>query len=231
VPLLGLPLTGGDGPPGDPVVTMPLAADLVVRTKLEPPRPRRRQLARPRLDERLRQARDYRLTVVHAPTGYGKSTALAAALADRPALLFWYTITEPDHDPLLFLLHLVFSFHARLPQVAEKPAALLAEGDLAVAQRPALDALINGLAQALPDEACLVLDDYHLVSQVPESRRGATMGFTATTNQVGLMIGAAVGGLLLALWGYAALGVQACCTSLAAAACCAVAARMKGRAG
>lgn len=70
-----------------------------------------------------------------------------------------------------------------------------------------------------------------MVSQVPESRRGATMGFTATTNQVGLMIGAAVGGLLLALWGYAALGVQACCTSLAAAACCAVAARMKGRAG
>ena len=168
MPLLGLPLTGGDGPPGDPVVTMPLAADLVVRTKLEPPRPRRRQLARPRLDERLRQARDYRLTVVHAPTGYGKSTALAAALADRPALLFWYTITEPDHDPLLFLLHLVFSFHARLPQVVERPAALLAEGDVALAQRPALEALINGLAQALPGEACLVLDDYHLVNQVPE---------------------------------------------------------------
>lgn len=146
---------------------MPFAEDLVVRTKLEPPRLRKRVLARPRLDGRLRQAREYRLTILHAPTGYGKSTALATAFADQPASLFWYTITEADHDPLLFLLHLICAFQARLPQVVARPLALLAEGEVASAQRLALEALINGLAQALAGETFLVLDDYHLVNQEP----------------------------------------------------------------
>ena len=50
----------------------------ILRTKLLPPQPHRRSLARPRLTASLLAALDYLLTVVQAGPGYGKSTALAA---------------------------------------------------------------------------------------------------------------------------------------------------------
>ncbi len=53
---------------------------LVIHTKLTPPRLPRRVLQRPRLTTRLLEALDYRLTILQAGTGYGKSTALAARL-------------------------------------------------------------------------------------------------------------------------------------------------------
>lgn len=56
---------------------MPLQ-DLVIRSQLIPPRQRRGVLRRPRLEAALAGVLDYPITVVHAATGYGKSTALAA---------------------------------------------------------------------------------------------------------------------------------------------------------
>jgi len=70
----------------------------VIRTKLLPPRPHRRVLARPRLTGRLLEALDYRLTVLHAGAGYGKSTALAA-LAGEGYPLIWYHLDAEDADP------------------------------------------------------------------------------------------------------------------------------------
>ncbi len=86
----------------------------------------------------------------------------------------------------------------------------------------ALLASAFGLANSLARPAWM-----WLISQVPEDRRGATMGFTATANQLGLMIGASLGGLLISLGGYEALGLQASCASLAAAAICGLAVRKK----
>lgn len=71
-----------------------------------------------------------------------------------------------------------------------------------------------------------------LISQVPESRRGATMGFTATSNQIGLMVGAAVGGLLVGYGGYTALGIQVSCAAMLSAFTCLLgAATLPGRKG
>lgn len=73
---------------------------LVVRTKLTPPRLHKQTLHRPRLTERLLKALDYRLTVVQAGAGYGKSTALAA-LAEGEHPFAWYHLADEDADPLL----------------------------------------------------------------------------------------------------------------------------------
>ena len=79
--------------------------DLVIRSQLIPPRQQKGVLRRPRLEKRLVAVLDHPLTLVQAGTGYGKSTTVAT-LADTVDPLFWYTITEPDRDPLLFLAHL-----------------------------------------------------------------------------------------------------------------------------
>src|SRR5690242_15869101 len=146
--------------------------DLLLRTKLSPPEQHRRVLPRPALLARLREAFEYRLTVVQAGTGYSKTTALAA-LDTGEFPLFWYSIGETDADPQRFLSYLVAAFRLRLPDLSDLPLAVLqergAEGSRE-AWMQALDALINALSEALPGPALLVVDDYHIVAGLPEIR-------------------------------------------------------------
>ncbi|MGE5618262.1 MAG: MFS transporter [Sphingomonadaceae bacterium] len=111
---------------------------------------------------------------------------------------------------------LVFGVFQSLAALIALPLFLSTPG---VVPTAALGALF-GLANSLARPAWL-----WLVSQAPESRRGATMGFTATTNQVGLMVGAAVGGLLLGSAGYQSLGWLVGAASITSAAICYCAAR------
>ena len=134
--------------------------DLVIQSQLHPPRTRKSILARPRIEARLKAALEYPLTIVQAGTGYGKSTALASLMMDDQEL-FWYTITEPDRDPLLFLVHLLSAFGA---YGASAFRALEAAGGQV--KPAALHPLLNALTKGLNKEAILVLDDFHLVSDV-----------------------------------------------------------------
>jgi LuxR family maltose regulon positive regulatory protein len=140
--------------------------DSVIQSQLVPPRQPKGVLRRPRLETRLAEVFDYPLTLIQAGTGYGKSTALVT-LADTVGSLFWYTITEPDRDPLLFLAHLACAFERRDPAWSEPVFRTLEEAGGRVTPE-VLTPLLNTLTQELDDEAVLVLDDYHLVADVPE---------------------------------------------------------------
>lgn len=142
---------------------------LLLHTKLAPPRLRKRVLARSPLITKLREALDYRLTLVQAGTGYGKSTALAA-LADENVPLFWYSLDEADADPQRFLSYLSAAFKLGLPQLSDAPAVLLQEfgGAGGGAWTHVIDALVNALNAALTTPALLVIDDYQFVADALE---------------------------------------------------------------
>lgn len=144
--------------------------DLLLRTKLAPPQLHSRVLPRPALTSVLRESLHHRLTVVHAGTGYSKTTALAA-LDSGETRLFWYTLGDADSDPQRFLSYLISAFRVRMPGMSDLPLVVLqergSEGSKA-AWGQALDALINALAESLGEPAVLVLDDYHFVSDSPE---------------------------------------------------------------
>ncbi len=89
---------------------MMFGEELILQTKLQAPRLRHWTLDRPRLLEILNQAADYRLTILDAPTGYGKSTLLACWLTDTKRPYAWYNLGQHDTDPFVFLLHLIHSF-------------------------------------------------------------------------------------------------------------------------
>lgn len=136
--------------------------DLVIQSQLYPPRPRKSLLRRPHLEDRLKAALEGTLTVVQAGTGYGKSTTLASFLEDERSL-FWYTITEPDRDPLLFFLHLLSAFG----EYGQTAIHSLETNDGLVTPT-ALHPLLNSLTRQLKEETILVLDDFHLVTHVEE---------------------------------------------------------------
>jgi LuxR family maltose regulon positive regulatory protein len=146
------------------IMNLPLPR--VLRTKIIPPPRNARLLPRPRVSRILLQSLDYRLTILQAGAGYGKSTALAELGAEiRP--LVWYQVSEEDGDPLVFLLHLCHALRQALPELADLPIPLLEAWDGAQGPLPwrgVLDVLINALSAGLAVPALLVLDDAHLLA-------------------------------------------------------------------
>jgi LuxR family transcriptional regulator, maltose regulon positive regulatory protein len=147
--------------------------NLIVHTKLTPPRLPSRTLLRPRLSERLLQARDYRLTLLQAGTGYGKSTALAALTqTDQP--LVWYQLHEEDSDPFVFLLHLLHGFMQQGIIDSHTPLALFEAWERnrrSAGWTAVLDALSNELAQNGRGPLLLIIDDAHRLRQTAEPLR------------------------------------------------------------
>jgi len=149
-----------------------LRPDRLLRTKLAPPRLHRRVLTRPALMARLRESLDSRLTLVHAGTGYGKTTALASLCADESLRCIWYSLDESDRDPQQFLAYLIAACRLQWPHLSEAPLAVLQEmGDVGQVANlsdarwtQVIDTLTNALAEAVHEPALLVLDDYHFVA-------------------------------------------------------------------
>ncbi|GAB4484404.1 MAG: BTAD domain-containing putative transcriptional regulator [Anaerolineales bacterium] len=145
---------------------------LLLRTKIIPPPRNARTLPRPRVVQALKQALDYRLTLLQAEAGYGKSTALAE-LASEISPFIWYQVTEEDTDPLVFLLHLNHAIVQAMPAIAGLPLAALEEWDGTQGPLPwraVLDQTINAVSVALDFPALLVLDDAHLLMESGEAQ-------------------------------------------------------------
>ncbi len=141
----------------------------ILRTKIIPPLRRARTLTRPRVSLMLRQALDYRLTILQAGAGYGKSTALAE-LAEEVRPLVWYQVNEEDNDPLVFLLHLCHAIHRALPDLPDLPIHFLEAWDGTQGRLPwqaVLDQILNALT-SLDVPTPLVLDDAHIVTESGE---------------------------------------------------------------
>ncbi|MDJ0420592.1 serine/threonine-protein kinase [Rhodococcus opacus] len=134
-------------------------------TRFRPPPPSRTLVTRARLMQALHTDRRRRLTVIHAPTGYGKSTTAAQLLrqlGDEGIATAWLTIDRDDNNPLWFLAHLIESVTTALPAVAtELRDTFEAHGDHACPH--VLTSLINTLHDQ-DQRLALVIDDWHRVS-------------------------------------------------------------------
>ena len=142
----------------------------VLRTRITPPRLGARLIERPRLMRLLGESLNYRLTLIQAGAGFGKTTALAA-LAGSPPPLIWYQLMDEDRDPLVFLLHLCHAARLTLPDLNELPLALLESWDGTSSPLPStqiLDEWLNSLTAVRRGPILLVLDDIHLVASAPD---------------------------------------------------------------
>lgn len=147
----------------------PFSADTslwLVETKLHPPLLRRDTIRRPRLEEALcRAVSTEALTLLSAPAGYGKTTALAALprlLPDLP--LAWVTLDSEDNDPIRFLGLVTAAIQRLRPECGRSVWPQLSGGADGTALKRSVGALINDIA-GLPAPLLLVLDDLHLVTE------------------------------------------------------------------
>ncbi len=139
-------------------------------TKLQPPVPPARLVARARLGTMLdaADAADVPLVLVSAPAGSGKSTLAAAWAEARAASVAWLQLEDSDADPARFWVSVVAAIARTNPEVASHLEPLVS-GSLGAGQ-VVVPALVNELT-SLPERLVLVLDDYHLIDD-PDVHRG-----------------------------------------------------------
>jgi LuxR family transcriptional regulator, maltose regulon positive regulatory protein len=138
---------------------------MVIRSKLLPPQPHRGIFHREHLQELLQGTYGAPLTLIHAGTGFGKTTALLE-LSALYKKVFWYQLSEPDRDPMLFLAHLLSACVPGSTTLIER-----LENGGPTAAPAVMTALLNQLTLDLEEDCLLVLDDYHLVSDVTDINR------------------------------------------------------------
>jgi ATP/maltotriose-dependent transcriptional regulator MalT len=130
-------------------------------TKLLVPERGQGVLPRPELIDALEAGRARRLTVVSAPTGFGKTTALTEWAETSPARFAWVSLDEGDDEPTRFWSYVVAAVEGAAPELPDTAARRLRGPGVSIADE-VLPALVNELAM-VARPLVLVLDDYHVI--------------------------------------------------------------------
>jgi LuxR family maltose regulon positive regulatory protein len=149
-------------------------ADQLLATKLYAPPMRSSMVTRHHLRTRLRDGLQAgrRVTLVSAPAGFGKTTAVSEWLADG-AVGAWLSLDNSDNDLMRFWRYVTTTIHQAIPPVGAAAKTLLFapadSGNRSDASASALiESMLTGLineigAQPLIAPLLLFLDDYHTI--------------------------------------------------------------------
>lgn len=140
----------------------------ITRTKVIRPRRARDLLSRPRLLGLLDDLLEYRLALIAAPAGYGKTTLLVD-FADQAAYpVCWLALDPLDSNLLRFISYLVAAIQERFPAFGGRSRSLISNlDDQVIDQEQVLHTIINDLYENVEEHFALVLDDFHLVEGDP----------------------------------------------------------------
>ncbi len=134
---------------------------LLVEAKLAVPSVHHGVVDRPRIRRALDAGRPASLTLVAAPAGYGKTTAVRDWCAGLDASVAWVTLDDSDNDPVLLWRYVATALDRVRPGLGQR-----ALRRLDVAGSPvevAVDELMNAIV-SLESGLVVVLDDLHMVS-------------------------------------------------------------------
>jgi LuxR family maltose regulon positive regulatory protein len=143
----------------------------LIATRLRPPGQRAATIERGRLLRMLDAARDYGVTLIDAPAGYGKTTLLAQwydAATARGLAVGWFSLDDLEDDPLRFLRYVARALELAVPSSAQRLQESF-DTDLGAGPRVALAALLNAFEE-LTDDVYLVIEDVHY-SRNPQTLR------------------------------------------------------------
>jgi ATP/maltotriose-dependent transcriptional regulator MalT len=134
-------------------------------TRFQPPASTKALVDRARLIDVLRAEQSKKLTVIHGPTGFGKSTLAAQwakQLTAEGVAVAWLTVDHDDNNVVWFVSHLIEAIRAVTPALATELGEVLEEhGD--EAERYVLTSLINDIHQS-GARMTLVIDDWQRVT-------------------------------------------------------------------
>ncbi len=163
------------------VLPTPAATGDVMLTKLHAPTNHKNLIARPRLTGLLQPER-YRLTLISAPPGFGKTTLVAEWLNATAWAHCWFSLDPQDSDPVRFWYYLAQTLEEVSPGISQSVADLF--------QTFSTPQLVNRLVNQLLNlsrPVVLVLDDYHVISS-EEIHQGVQLLLERLPEQLHLIV-------------------------------------------
>jgi LuxR family maltose regulon positive regulatory protein len=137
--------------------------DSMLEAKLRPPPARSEWIDRSRLVEELKRATHRPVTLIAAPAGYGKTTAVTQwlASASAPATVAWVSLDSSDNEPVRLWANIAKALDRAGCVIARDIPGFVEAGghDTLTAVLPRI---IDGIA-GMSGDIAIVLDDLHVV--------------------------------------------------------------------
>jgi serine/threonine-protein kinase PknK len=140
---------------------------LAASTKFQPPAYDDGLVNRDRLIELLQLGRSKRLTLIHAPAGFGKTTLAVQwqrLLRSEGVPVAWLSLDRGDNEPVWFLSHLIQAVRRIEPKLGGELLDVLEQHSEDV-QRYVLTELVNQLAE-YRQPFVIAVDDWHVIDDI-----------------------------------------------------------------
>jgi ATP/maltotriose-dependent transcriptional regulator MalT len=138
-------------------------------TKVILPQRRKELFTRQRLINLLYDLLDEKLILVIAPAGYGKTSLLIDFAYQMDLPVCWYAVDELDQTPERFFTYFIATLHQRFSAFGEASStALRAINPFNPDINQLVSVIVNDAYEHIQEHFLIILDDYHLVSNVKE---------------------------------------------------------------
>jgi len=136
----------------------------VTQTKIIVPRRRKEILSRNRLNAFLNDLLDYKLLLMAAPAGYGKTSLLVDWVYKNDLPVCWYALDPLDQDLGRFISHLLASISREFPEFGWQSRAAVENNTKANLDiEGIITAIVNDAYENIKEHFAIVLDDFHSV--------------------------------------------------------------------
>lgn len=133
----------------------------MLKTKLNKPNPTAKLIVRKELIDKLENGKEKKLTLVSAPAGYGKSTAISQWL-DKSCLLYaWYSLDKSDNDITNFLRYMIAGIQSVFNSIGVEALKLM-DSNSSPSFETIATPIINDLYE-IQEHFYIIFDDYHLI--------------------------------------------------------------------
>jgi LuxR family maltose regulon positive regulatory protein len=138
----------------------------ITPSKIVIPRRRNELVSRPRLLKWFEDITDYKLFIVAAPAGYGKTSLLVDFAHSTELPVCWYSLDAEDQDPLRFFSHFVRCIKNRFDNFGMQSNSILQSMPANKIDPDAIKSIVlNEMFEKILEHFIIILDDVHLVEK------------------------------------------------------------------
>lgn len=135
----------------------------MLRAKLQAPTINKNIISREKLHQKLQRGAKSKLTLVVAPAGYGKTTAVLDWLSKCGLASAWLSVDVYDNNPVLFWRYFCAALERIAPGISQNTEYVFDSPGLLQANIQ-INIIIDRLTE-LKSDFLLVLDDLHLINE------------------------------------------------------------------